>query len=183
VTEYFMMFSAPINGQIANAFMTQLANLVAQNATKLIIAMNSPGGDVALGMAMYNTMLAMPFSISTHNVGNVDSIANIVFLGGSERFACPQATFMFHGIGFQGNANERLEEKALQEKLDIVLTGHKRLSSIIASRTNKLSILQGMRLFKEQRTRDAAWAKASGIVDDVRDFVYPTGSNILLFVQ
>lgn len=183
MAEYHMLFSAAINQQTAHAFLTQLGNLTTQQATKLTIAMNSPGGDVALGTSMYNAMLAMSFPIITHNIGNVDSIANIIFLGGGERYACPAATFMFHGIGFEGQANERLEEKILQEKLDVVLNGHKRLSGVIATRTNKLTVPQGMKLFKEQRTRDAAWAKANGIINDIRDFVLPSASNILLFIQ
>jgi len=181
--EYHMLFSAPINAQVANAFLMQLGNLITQQATKLTIAMNSPGGDVALGTAMYNGMMAMPFPIVTYNIGNVDSIANIVFLGATERYACPAATFMFHGVGFEGTANERLEEKLLQEKLDTVLNAHKRLSGVIATRTGKLTVPQGMRLFKEQRTRDSAWAKANGFIHDIRDFVLPTASNILYFVQ
>jgi ATP-dependent protease ClpP protease subunit len=182
--DYYMLFSAAINQQTATSFLTQLGNLAAGNqTTKLTIAMNSPGGDVALGTTMYNAMLAMPFPVITQNIGNVDSIANIVFLGANERYACPAATFMFHGVGFQGQANERLEEKALQEKLDVVLTGHKRLSGILAARTNKLTVTQGMKLFKEQRTRDAAWAKTNGLVNDIRDFVLPSASNVLLFVQ
>jgi ATP-dependent Clp protease, protease subunit len=183
MAEYHMLFSAPINAAVSNAFITQLGNLIAQRATKLTIAINSPGGDVALGTAMYNTMLAMPFPIVAHNIGNVDSIANIVFLGAGERYACSAATFMFHGVGFDGNANERLDEKRLQEKLDIVINSHKRLSNVIASRTATVSVRQGMQLFKEQRTRDSTWAKANGFISDIKDFVLPAGSNILYFVQ
>ena len=52
------------------------------------------------GMNLYNVMRAMPFKLITHNVGNVDSIGNAIFLAGVARYACPHSTFMFHGVGF-----------------------------------------------------------------------------------
>jgi hypothetical protein len=41
------------------------------------------------------------YQLVTHNVGNVDSIGTVIYLAGEERFACPQATFMLHGVSFQ----------------------------------------------------------------------------------
>jgi hypothetical protein len=90
--------------------------------------MNCPGGNVVSGIAVYNAMIAMPYPIVTHNIGDVDSIANVIFLGGNERYACPGSTFIFHGVGFSGNANERLEEINLRAKLDSILADHKRIA-------------------------------------------------------
>ena len=58
----------------------------------------------------------MPFELITHNVGNVDSIGNVVFLAGTRRYAVPHATFMFHGVGFNAPPNQRLEEAFLKRK-------------------------------------------------------------------
>jgi ATP-dependent protease ClpP protease subunit len=128
-------------------------------------------------------MLAMPYPITTHNIGNVDSIANVVFLGGSEGFACAPSTFMFHGVGFPGNANMRYEENILKGMLDTVLSDHRRISGIFAVRTNgRVSVQSGMRLFKEQRTRNAQWASDKGFVTDIQDFVLPAGANVNFLV-
>jgi ATP-dependent protease ClpP protease subunit len=128
---------------------------------------------------MYNAMVAMPYPIVTHNIGNVDSIANVVFLGGAERYACPASTFMFHGIGFSGIANERLEENNLKAKLDTILADHKRISAIMAARTNGvITVPQGMGLFEEQTTRDALWAVGKGIATAVSDFALPANPNV-----
>jgi ATP-dependent Clp protease, protease subunit len=129
-------------------------------------------------------MLAMPYPIVTHNVGNVDSIANAVFVGGGERYACPASTFMFHGVGFAGNANERLEENNLKAKLDTILADHRRISGIFAARTqDRLSIHAGMNLFKEQRTKSAQWALDNGIITDIRDFTMTAGVAVHFLVQ
>jgi ATP-dependent protease ClpP protease subunit len=54
-----------------------LLALAAQGQTdKVTIAINSGGGEVVHGIAIYNAIRAMPYPIVTHNVGNVDSIAN-----------------------------------------------------------------------------------------------------------
>lgn len=112
-----------------------------------------------------------------------DSIANAVFLAGNERYASPASTFMFHGVGLDGNASERLEEKNLKEKIDTVLSDHRRISEIISTRTqNRLTVRSGMNLFKEQRTRNAQWALDRGIVMAIRDFVLPAGANVQILV-
>ena len=67
------------------------------------------------GLNIYNVLIGMPFELITHNVGNVDSIANAVFLAGTKRYACPHSTFMFHGVGFDITAGMRLEEKFLKQ--------------------------------------------------------------------
>jgi ATP-dependent Clp protease, protease subunit len=110
---------------------------------------------------MYNAMRAMPYPIITHNVGNCDSIANVVFLGGSERFVCPASTFMFHGVGFNAAPNMRLEENSLKALLDTVLADHRRISGIFADRTGgKTSIQQGMKAADCGEHRQAAGAVA-----------------------
>jgi ATP-dependent protease ClpP protease subunit len=182
MSEFHMIFSAPINGVTANSFAAQLVSLIPQGATKLTIGMTSGGGNVFAGIAMYNAMVAMPYTIVTHNIGNVDSIAAALFLGGSERYISPAATFMFHGVAFEGMQGERLDENVLRAKLDNVLADQKRISGIFATRA-KLTVAQGMRLFRQQRTRGADWAKEKGFVHDVRAFDLPTGGNILMFVQ
>lgn len=75
------------------------------------LLLSTPGGSVMHGMNLYNVLRGMPFELITHNVGNVDSIGNAVFLAGAKRYAAPHSTFMFHGVGFDLPAQTRLEEK------------------------------------------------------------------------
>jgi ATP-dependent protease ClpP protease subunit len=66
---------------------------------------------VVAGITMFNVLLAMPYEIVTHNIGNVDSIAVALFLAGKRRLSNANATFMFHGVGFDSNLAERLERE------------------------------------------------------------------------
>lgn len=180
MSEHHILFAAPIDPPHMNNFAVLLNGLRAQGVTKVTIAMNTPGGGTIPGIAAYNLMRAMPFKIVTHNIGNVDSIGNVLFLAGEERHACPVATFMFHGVGIDSVPNERLEEKNLREKLDLVIADQTRISQLIASRTD-LAVEDCMELFREQKTRSAEWAKERGFVTEVCDFTFPAGGNVHIF--
>lgn len=181
MSKHYLMFTAGIDQMSMNSLVQYLVDLQRSGAQELVIGISSHGGNVVCGITMYNALRASPLKITTHNIGNVDSIANAVFLAGEERYANESATFMFHGVGFDGNPNERLEEKNLLEKLDIVHAEHSRISQLIASRSG-LDTSVCLDLFKEQKTRDASWALANGLVQSVTDFHVPTGADIRYLV-
>jgi hypothetical protein len=81
------------------------------------------------GLNLFNILIGLPFALVTHNVGNVDSIGNAVFLAGSRRYATAHSTFMFHGVGFDIPAQIRLEEKNVREHLDGILSNQQRIGS------------------------------------------------------
>ena len=57
------------------------------------------------GITLYNFLRGVSFQLNNHNIGNVDSIGDAIFLGGAERYACAHSTFMFHGVGFDQPAS------------------------------------------------------------------------------
>lgn len=170
--DFTILFSADVSAQSANNFAQMLANLASNKVTRLFLGINSSGGNVVSGVFLYNLLKSAPYEVVTHNVGNVDSIANVVFLGGSRRIAAASSTFMFHSVGFEPNPNERLEEKNLIEKLDTINAEHTRISQILADRT-KLTVDVGLELFRQQRTKNAGWALDNGLVHDVGEFAMP----------
>ena len=119
------------------------------------------------GLNIYNVLRAMPFRLVTHNVGNVDSIGNAVFLAGEERWACPQSTFMFHGVAFTPPANLPCDEKFLRERLASLKADHGRIAAIIEERST-LSAAEIEPLFLEAQTKDATYAVRAGIVHEWR---------------
>lgn len=133
------------------------------------------------GMNLYNVLRGMPFELTTHNVGNVDSIGNVIFLAGKRRYACPNTTFMFHGVGFDLNGQVRLEEKLLQERLNSVLSDNKRIGAVIKERTS-ISEQEIDGLFLEAKTKDTAFAAGSGIVHEVKDIQIPPGGPVYSLV-
>jgi ATP-dependent protease ClpP protease subunit len=178
----YVVFSAEINVSTSESLMATLANLVNKGVQTVYLAISTPGGQVPAGLTLYNVLRALPIRLVTHNTGNVDSIGNAVFLAGSTRYACPYATFMFHGVGFDlVNQTVRLEEKMLRERLADILTNHGRIGAIIEERT-RIKKADIRKLFREAQTKDAAFAASSGIIDEIRDFQIPPGGPVISLV-
>ena len=117
--------------------------------------------------------------VTTHNMGNIDSIGNAIFLAGKTRKACTHSTFMFHGVGF--DIHQRFEEKNLREGLDSILADQRRIGDIIADRT-RIPKTRAMQLFRDARTKNANDALKYGIVHEVSDLQIPTDSQIITLV-
>jgi hypothetical protein len=88
---------------------------------------------------------------------------------------------MFHGVGFNSQPGERLEQKNLQEKLHGLLADQKRIGSIIQERT-RIPETEIEELFREARTKDATYALGNGIIHEVRDVAVPAGGPVISLV-
>lgn len=155
----YVTFNAEITPNTAEGLLAVMANCATQKVKTVYLAFSTPGGDVMQGMTLYNVLRGMPFELITHNVGNVDSIGNAVFLAGNKRYACPHATFMFHGVGFnvQQNQTVRLEEKNIREMLENITSNHRRIGTVLEERT-KIDKPLIPELFREAQTKDSAFA-------------------------
>jgi ATP-dependent Clp protease, protease subunit len=179
--EVYVSFSAEINVNTAEPLIAAMSNLANQGVPRVVLCLSSPGGDVMSGMNIYNMLRAMPFELTTHNVGNVDSIGNAIFLAGDRRYACSNSTFMFHGVGFNAEGGKHFEEKLLRERLNGVLADQKRIGTVIEERT-KLAGRQIKGLFREAQTKDAAYAVGAGIVHEIKDVQVPPGTPVMSLV-
>src|SRR5712691_3344892 len=94
----YLMFSLAISPQSIQKLLTECAAWANQGTKEIYLLFASFGGNIAAGIVAYNTLRSLPVKLITHNIGNVDSIANIIFLAGQERLAVPHSTFMFHGV-------------------------------------------------------------------------------------
>jgi ATP-dependent Clp protease protease subunit len=180
-SEVYVSFSAEINVNTTEALLAAMANIANQGVPKVVLCLSSPGGEVMSGMNLYNMLRAMPFELTTHNVGNVDSIANAIFLAGEKRYACPHSTFMFHGVAFTAEGGKQFDEKLLRERLDSVLADQKRIGSILEERST-LTSGQIEPLFRDAQTKDVEYAISAGIVHEVKDVDVPLGTPIINLV-
>jgi ATP-dependent protease ClpP protease subunit len=177
----YVSFSAEINANTTESLISVMANLVNQRAKEVQLLLSTPGGSVMHGLNLYNVLIGLPFKLVTHNVGNVDSIGNAVFLAGSKRYATAHSTFMFHGVGFDVTGQVRLEEKNVREHLDGMLSNQKRIGSIITERTSIVEEEVGA-LFREAQTKDAAFAISRGIIHEIKDIQIPVGGPVISLV-
>jgi ATP-dependent Clp protease protease subunit len=177
----FVSFSAEITPHTTESLLATMANLVAQGVRQVHLLLSTPGGSVMNGMNLYNVLKGLPFELTTHNVGNVDSIGNAIFLAGKHRYACPQSTFMFHGVGLNTMPGQRLDEKFVRETLASIVADHTRIGVVIREHTN-LSEVEVAELFREQQTKDATYAISHGIIHEIRDVEIPEGCPIVSLV-
>jgi ATP-dependent protease ClpP protease subunit len=175
--EHYLSFSAEINPATTENLIAVMAQLCNQGATKVHLMLSTPGGSVMHGFTIYNTLRALPLQLATYNMGNVDSIGNVIFLAGKERYACPNATFMFHGVGLDVTGGVRLVDQSLREHLDSIGSDHRRIGSVIGQHTT-LQEADVVELFKEARTKDATWAKDVGMIDAMSEPKIPPGTPI-----
>jgi len=175
----FVSFSAEVIPATTEALIKTFADLANKGCREVHLLLSTPGGSVMHGMNVFNVLRAMPFTLTTHNVGSVNSIGNVIFLAGERRYACPHATFMFHGVGFDVPQGFRLEEKLLRERLDGIRADQARIAKIIEERASFTDTAEIEGLFLEAATKDPAYAKAKGIVTEVRDVMVPPGAPFI----
>lgn len=177
----YISFSAEINPITAEQLIATATQLVVNGHNHLYVLFSTLGGAIMNGINIYNVFRGLPAKITFHNVGNVDSIGNAIFLAGDDRFACPHSTFMFHGVAFNHQNPVNVDHRYAQEMLGGILADQKRIADIMTERTN-ISTTEAADLFKEAGTKDSTYASAKGIVTGICDVNIPTGSPIFSLV-
>jgi ATP-dependent Clp protease protease subunit len=131
--ERIVFLGTPINDQVANLIVAQLLFLDRENPEKEIqMYINSPGGEIYPGLAIYDTMQMLRAPISTIAVGWTASLGTVLLAAGHKgrRFALPHATIHMHpaGGGARGYAPDveiqYKELKRMQDLLHVILSKH-----------------------------------------------------------
>ena len=131
--ERVVFLVGPVEDYMANLVVAQLLFLESENPDKDIhLYINSPGGAVTAGLAIYDTMQFVKPDVSTVCVGQAASMGALILAGGAnkKRFALPHARMMVHQPmgGFQGQATDidihAKEILRVRERLNQILTKH-----------------------------------------------------------
>ena len=165
--ERVVFMVGPVEDYMANVIVAQLLFLESENPDKDIhLYINSPGGSVTAGLAIYDTMQFIKADVSTMCVGQAASMGALLLAGGAKgkRICLPHSRVMIHQplCGFQGQATDidihAREILLIREKLNLILANHTGQS---------LETIQG------DTDRDnfmgAEEAKAYGLIDEIID--------------
>ena len=136
LNERIIFLGTPIDDQIANLLIAQLIHLESEDPDKDIsIYINSPGGSVYAGLAVYDTMQYIKPDVQTVCVGIAMSMGAILLAGGApgKRMALPNSKILIHQVssGFQGQATD-IEIQARE-----VINIKRRLEEITAEHTGQ----------------------------------------------
>jgi len=163
--ERIIFITGPIEDTVATLVCAQLLFLEAENPSKEIsLYINSPGGIVTSGLAIYDTMQFVRPEISTLCIGQAASMGSLLLAAGQKdaRFALPNARVMVHqpSGGFRGQASD------IQLHAQEIISLKKRLNEIYGKHTG-----QDVDAIEEALERDnfmtADAAKEFGLIDDV----------------
>lgn len=163
--ERIIFLADEVNDQTASLVVAQLLFLESEDPNKDIqLYINSPGGSVTAGMAIYDTMNYVKCDVSTICIGLAASMGAFLLSSGAKgkRFALPNAEIMIHqpSGGAKGQATE------IQIVAENILKTKKKLNEILAKNTG-----QTVKKIAEDTERDnfmsAEEAKAYGLVDDI----------------
>ena len=155
----------PVEDQMANLVVAQLLYLESENPNKDIhLYINSPGGNVSSGLAIYDTMQFINCDVSTICLGQAASMGALLLAGGTEdkRFALPHSRVMVHqpSAGYQGQVTD------ISIHAEEVLALKRRLNEIMAKHTD-----QTLKTIEKDLERDnfmsADAAVEYGLIDTV----------------
>ncbi len=165
--ERVIFLVGPVEDTVANLIIAQLLYLESENPDKDInLYINSPGGSVTSGVAIYDTMQFIKPNVSTMCVGQAASMGALLLAGGEKekRYCLPHSRVMIHQPigGFQGQASD-IDIHARE-----ILQARDRLNKIFSVHTN-----QSLDTIKNDTERDnfmsANEAKDYGLIDEVLD--------------
>ena len=165
LNERVIFLGTPVVDEIANLIVAQLIHIESDDPDKDIsLYINSPGGSVYAGLAIYDTMQFIKPDVSTICVGSAMSMGALLLAGGAKgkRFALPNARVLIHQVagGYEGQATD-IEIHARE-----VLNLRKRLDEIIADHTG-----QEIDKVRSDTERDyfmsAEDARQYGLIDEV----------------
>jgi len=160
-----IFLGTPVDDGIANVIIAQLLFLQMNDPKKDVhFYINSPGGSVTAGLAIYDTMQFMTCDINTYCIGQAASMGAVLLCAGTKgkRFALPNANIMIHQVlgGAEGQASD------VEIRVKYMLKLKQRLNAILSKHTGK-PVEQVERDCDRDNFMSADEAKAYGIVDHV----------------
>ena len=160
-----IFISTPIDDQIANLIVAQLIFLEAEDPEKDIsLYINSPGGSITAGMAIYDTMQFIRADVSTLCVGQCASMAALLLAAGAKgkRFALPNSRILIHqpSGGAEGQASD------IRIMAEEIIRMRELTSNILAKHSGQ-DYDQVERDVERDRIMSAVQAKEYGLLDEV----------------
>lgn len=163
--ERIIFLTGEVNDEVSSLVCAQLLFLESENPKKdIFLYINSPGGSVTAGMAMFDTMQYISCDVNTLCIGQACSMGSLLLTAGAKgkRFALPNSQIMIHqpSGGFQGQATD------MEIRTRLILNMKKRLNKIYADKTGqKLSVIE--KAMERDNFMTPEEAKKFGLIDHI----------------
>ncbi len=165
LVDRIVFLGTPIDDTVANLIIAQLLFLqMAEPKKDIHLYINSPGGSVTSGLAIYDTMQFLTCDVNTYCIGQAASMGAVLLCGGTKgkRYALPNANVMIHQVlgGAEGAASD------VEIRVKYMLRLKQRLNAIISKHTGK-PVEQVEKDCDRDYYMTPDEAKSYGLVDDV----------------
>lgn len=156
-----------VNTNTCSDLIKQLLFLEKEDPGKEIkLYINSPGGCVHSGLAVYDCMKLMSSPVTTICIGTAASMGSILFLAGEKRLMLPNSRIMIHDPSFGGGNLAGMKPHQIKTELDGLVEVQKKLCSLIAERTGK-SVEEIRELTKEDTYFNAEESIKFGLATEI----------------
>lgn len=163
--ERIIFLTGQVNDEVSALVCAQLLFLESENPKKdIFLYINSPGGVITSGMAMYDTMQYVTCDVATMCIGQACSMGSFLLAGGAKgkRFSLPNSQIMIHQPS--GGAKGQATDIEIQAKL--ILDMRKRLNAIYAQNTGqKLAVIE--KAMDRDNFMTPEEAKKFGLIDEI----------------
>ena len=166
--ERIIWLGSEVRDDMANEICAKILLLAAEDATKdIFLYINSPGGSITAGMAIYDTMQYVPNDIVTVGIGMCASMGQFLLSSGTKgkRYATPNTRVLLHQPhgGFGGTAAD------VQTQAELILSMKRQLASLTAAQTGK-TVEQIMQDGDRDRWFTAQEALEYGFIDHIQQY-------------
>lgn len=132
-----LFLTSMIDQQSSCELIKSLVYLDRQNNSEITLYINSPGGEVMSGLAVYDQISMMRSPVRTVCIGTAASMGAIIFLAGSRRQMYPHAQLMIHDPSYERNDISGLKPHEVRQELDKLKEVQKTVAEIICEKTGK----------------------------------------------
>jgi ATP-dependent Clp protease protease subunit len=166
--ERIIWLGSEVRDDMANEICAKILLLAAEDPTKdIFLYINSPGGSITAGMAIYDTMQYVPNDIVTVGIGMCASMGQFLLSSGTKgkRYATPNTRVLLHQPhgGFGGTTSD------VQTQAELIMSMKRQLASLTAAQTGK-TVEQIERDGDRDRWFTAQEALEYGFIDHIREF-------------
>ena len=177
--DYYLGFNYLFDMPATMQLMLATEAVIRNGATRVTFCLSSNGGDPDQAIYAANLLAGLPVEINTFAIGPVRSAAVTMFLAGKRRYATANANFLFHHTTVTPAAAQRAQNHDdILGNAELMKQNDKASIDWAAAQT-KQPRDRVEKWFEGQRTRDVEFAKANGIIDEIRPLTVPQGAEFL----
>ena len=173
----YIRFTASVNTQTAHQLQKLLENANHNKSELVHLIISSPGGSINEGIMLYNYIKALPITVNTYNIGQVDSIATALFCAGQRRYSTNFSRFQLHPVTRHQRLPNQWDVNRFGEAVGLLKADQDNIVRIISHTISQKQEFV-MQLIEKHTTLLACKALQIGLVHELTSQFIPQGVTV-----